>query len=134
LRRWRSTEWVVPRAPQPGQGDPKRDRTVQNDIDDAAGPALADSPIPKAAIRTALDLELQEGTVVADTIGGTPCVFLAGLHRAWSKLGEWLPLSRPIGLLVEPQAEALELVSVCGGTEASDVLGTPGGTGYAIYA
>src|SRR6202795_4655464 len=33
-------------------------------------------------IRTALELELQEGTVVADRVGETPCVFLAGLHRA----------------------------------------------------
>jgi exodeoxyribonuclease V alpha subunit len=33
-------------------------------------------------IRTALELELQEGTVVADQVGQTPCVFLAGLYRA----------------------------------------------------
>jgi exodeoxyribonuclease V alpha subunit len=33
-------------------------------------------------IRTALDLELQEGAVIADRVGETPCVFLAGLHRA----------------------------------------------------
>ena len=33
-------------------------------------------------VETALDLELKEGTVVADTLGGEPCVFLAGLHRA----------------------------------------------------
>jgi exodeoxyribonuclease V alpha subunit len=38
--------------------------------------------VPQALIRTALDLELQEGTVVADRVGETPCVFLAGLHRA----------------------------------------------------
>ena len=29
-----------------------------------------------------VDLELQEGMVVADRVGETPCVFLAGLHRA----------------------------------------------------
>src|SRR6185437_15869062 len=38
--------------------------------------------VPQDLIRTALDLELQEGTVVADRVGETPCVFLAGLHRA----------------------------------------------------
>ncbi len=38
--------------------------------------------VPPGLIRTALDLELQEGTVVADRVGETPCVFLAGLHRA----------------------------------------------------
>src|SRR6185369_7753946 len=38
--------------------------------------------VPEQLIRTALDLELQEGTVIADQVGVTPCVFLAGLHRA----------------------------------------------------
>jgi exodeoxyribonuclease V alpha subunit len=38
--------------------------------------------VPADLIRTALDLELTEGTVVADTLGEIPCVFLAGLYRA----------------------------------------------------
>src|SRR5256884_7446519 len=38
--------------------------------------------VPQQLVQTALDLELQEGTVVADRVGETPCVFLAGLHRA----------------------------------------------------
>ena len=38
--------------------------------------------VPDDLIRTALDLELVEGTVVADTVENTPCVFLGGLHRA----------------------------------------------------
>src|SRR5215207_8090819 len=38
--------------------------------------------VPQQLIRAALDLELQEGTVVADRVNETPCVFLAGLHRA----------------------------------------------------
>jgi exodeoxyribonuclease V alpha subunit len=38
--------------------------------------------VPQSLIRTALELELQEGTVIADRVGETPCVFLAGLHRA----------------------------------------------------
>ena len=38
--------------------------------------------VPDDLIRRALDLELAEGTVVADTVENTPCVFLGGLHRA----------------------------------------------------
>jgi exodeoxyribonuclease V alpha subunit len=38
--------------------------------------------VPQHLIRTALELELQEGTVIADQVGETPCVFLAGLYRA----------------------------------------------------
>src|SRR5438270_755490 len=41
-------------------------------------------------IRAALSLELQEGTVVADRVGETPCVFLAGLHRAERIIAERL--------------------------------------------
>jgi exodeoxyribonuclease V alpha subunit len=38
--------------------------------------------VPQNLIRTALDLELADGTVIADRLGDTDCVFLAGLHRA----------------------------------------------------
>jgi hypothetical protein len=38
--------------------------------------------VPQHLIRTALELELQDGTVIADQVGKTPCVFLAGLHWA----------------------------------------------------
>ena len=38
--------------------------------------------VPQQLIRTALDLGLRVGTVIADQVGVTPCVFLAGLHRA----------------------------------------------------
>ena len=38
--------------------------------------------VPQELIRTALDLELREGIVVSNSVGETPCVFLAGLHRA----------------------------------------------------
>ena len=41
-------------------------------------------------VRTALDLELTEGTVIADRMGETPCVFLAGLHRAERTVAERL--------------------------------------------
>src|SRR5262249_36293695 len=40
--------------------------------------------------RTALDLELQEGTVIADRVGKMPCVFFAGLHRAERTIAERL--------------------------------------------
>ena len=33
-------------------------------------------------VQTALDLELADATVVSDSVGDTPCIFLAGLHRA----------------------------------------------------
>ncbi len=38
--------------------------------------------VDAALIQTALGLELPEGELVADTVGGEPCVFLAGLYRA----------------------------------------------------
>ena len=44
--------------------------------------------VPNALVQTALDLELAEGTVVADTVGGTPCIFLGGLYRAERAIGE----------------------------------------------
>jgi exodeoxyribonuclease V alpha subunit len=46
--------------------------------------------VPGDLVGTALDLELTEGTVVADTVGGTACVFLAGLHRAERAIAERL--------------------------------------------
>jgi exodeoxyribonuclease V alpha subunit len=38
--------------------------------------------VPQDLICTALDLELADCTVIADHLGDTACVFLAGLHRA----------------------------------------------------
>ncbi|MFZ1415546.1 MAG: ATP-dependent RecD-like DNA helicase [Defluviicoccus sp.] len=38
--------------------------------------------VPAEIIETALELELRDGDVVADTVDETPCIFLAGLHRA----------------------------------------------------
>src|SRR6202030_2885218 len=38
--------------------------------------------VPVELVRIALDLERTEGTVIADSVGETSCVFLAGLHRA----------------------------------------------------
>src|SRR3979490_2025408 len=44
--------------------------------------------VPGELIQTALDLELAERTVVADTVGDTACVFLAGLYRAEQVIAE----------------------------------------------
>jgi exodeoxyribonuclease V alpha subunit len=41
-------------------------------------------------IRTALDLELAEGTVIADSLGDTACIFLASLYRAERAIAERL--------------------------------------------
>ncbi len=46
--------------------------------------------VPVELVRTALSLELTQGNVVADTIGETPCIFLAGLYRAEHAVGERL--------------------------------------------
>src|SRR3977135_1191336 len=46
--------------------------------------------VPQQLIRTALELELREGSVIADRVGETPCVFLAGLHRAERTIAELL--------------------------------------------
>jgi exodeoxyribonuclease V alpha subunit len=46
--------------------------------------------VSQGLIRTALDLELADGTVIADRLGDTACVFLAGLHRAERAIAERL--------------------------------------------
>ncbi|MBV9198568.1 MAG: ATP-dependent RecD-like DNA helicase [Alphaproteobacteria bacterium] len=46
--------------------------------------------VPAALIATALDLELQDGTVIADDLDGRRCVFLAGLYRAEREIAEKL--------------------------------------------
>src|SRR6476659_11339276 len=46
--------------------------------------------IPGELVRTALGLELEAGEVVADTLEGQCCVFLAGLYRAEREIAERL--------------------------------------------
>ena len=46
--------------------------------------------VPMELVRIALDLEQTEGTVIADSVGETSCVFLAGLHRAERSIAERL--------------------------------------------
>ncbi|MGA9891686.1 MAG: ATP-dependent RecD-like DNA helicase [Xanthobacteraceae bacterium] len=100
--------------------------------------------VAQELIRTALDLELQEGTVIADRVGDMPCVFLAGLHRAertianrlmrlmdgalpwpWIEPGKALPwVEKRIGLaLAESQTAAIRLALM------SKVLVMTGGPG-----
>src|SRR5262249_57727657 len=38
--------------------------------------------VPQEPVRTALNLELSEGNVIADRVGEAPCIFLAGLYHA----------------------------------------------------
>src|SRR5215213_5747934 len=58
--------------------------------DDLRGLAAELLEIPTEAIDTALELELAEGAVVADTVEGRACLFLAGLHRAERGIAERL--------------------------------------------
>ena len=46
--------------------------------------------VPKELIQTALELELSEGTVIADTVADTRCVFLAGLYKSEQAIAERL--------------------------------------------
>ena len=46
--------------------------------------------LPADLIRTALDLELAEGTVIADRLGETDCIFLTSLYRAERAIAERL--------------------------------------------
>jgi exodeoxyribonuclease V alpha subunit len=54
--------------------------------------ALAEKLLEVAVdlVRTAIDLEVADGTIIADTVGQTACVFLAGLHRAERTIAERL--------------------------------------------
>ena len=100
--------------------------------------------VPVELVRTALDLELADDTVVADRVGDTPCVFLAGLYRAERGIAErfrglanaplpwpWIDpekavpwVEQRIGLdLADSQVAAVRLALV------SKVLVTTGGPG-----
>ena len=47
-------------------------------------------PLEPAVIQTALDLELSEGSVVADSLAGEPTIFLSHLHRDERRIAESL--------------------------------------------
>jgi len=46
--------------------------------------------VPQDLIRTALDLELADGTVIADCLGEIACIFLASLYHAERAIAERL--------------------------------------------
>ena len=46
--------------------------------------------VPDDLIQTAIDLEMADGTITADTVGDTPCAFLSGLYRAEKSIAERL--------------------------------------------
>jgi exodeoxyribonuclease V alpha subunit len=46
--------------------------------------------VPQQLVRTALELELTDGTVIADWVSEAPCVFLAGFYRAERTIAERL--------------------------------------------
>ncbi|MCE6957528.1 AAA family ATPase, partial [Cereibacter sphaeroides] len=46
--------------------------------------------VPDALVDTALELEVADGTVIADRVGETPCLFLAGLWHAERGIAERL--------------------------------------------
>jgi exodeoxyribonuclease V alpha subunit len=100
--------------------------------------------VPGDLVRAALNLELTDGTVVADSVGDTACVFLAGLHRAERAIAErlasiaaatlpWHPIAAEKALpwvekltgltLVDSQKEAVRLAL------AAKVLVITGGPG-----
>ena len=100
--------------------------------------------VPNELVQTALDLELAEGTVVADTVAGTPCIFLGGLYRAERAIGErflkvadgrlpWPDIDASKALpwvegktglsLAESQAEAVRLALI---SKAMVITGGPG--------
>ncbi len=100
--------------------------------------------VPPELIRTALDLELSDGAVIADHVGDTPCAFLAGLYQAERVIADrlmrllngklpWPPIApdkalswveQRIGLqLAESQKTAIRLAL------ASKVLVITGGPG-----
>ncbi len=46
--------------------------------------------VDNSLVQVALDMELTEGSVIADHVNDTPCVFLSGLHKAERVIGERL--------------------------------------------
>ena len=59
-------------------------------VEELASLAAGLLDVPEALVRSALDLELADGTVVAAAVAGADCVFLSGLHRAERVIAERL--------------------------------------------
>ena len=67
--------------------------------------------VPGELIETALALELEAGAVVADTVDGRRCVFLAGLHQAERAIADRL-LALSAGRLPWPEIDADKAISL----------------------
>ena len=63
--------------------------SASNSPADSAVP-ISRIPLEPAVIQAALDLELSEGSVVADTLTGEPAIFLANLYRDERRIAEAL--------------------------------------------
>src|SRR5438105_773367 len=72
--------------------------------------------VPAELVETALGLELQDGTVIADDLDGRPCVFLAGLYRAEREIAEKVKAltagKPPWPLHQQPVVTAIQLVDL----------------------
>jgi ATP-dependent exoDNAse (exonuclease V) alpha subunit len=78
--------------------------------------------VPAELVRTALDLELAEGTVIADSVGETRCVFLAGLHRVDVMLMQSLMKAAPDKAALLIVGDIDQLPSVGPGQVMSDLI------------
>ncbi|MFN9932536.1 MAG: helix-hairpin-helix domain-containing protein, partial [Cyanobacteriota bacterium] len=81
-----------PAAPEPTKGS---DQAVEQGGAAAKPPPDREAPanrvpLEPAVIQTALDLELSEGSVVADSLAGEGAIFLAHLHRDERRIAEAL--------------------------------------------
>ena len=81
-----------PAEPNPTQGSDQREEQGSAAVQAAPqrdAPANR-VPLEPAVIQTALDLELSEGSVVADSLAGEAAIFLAHLHRDERRIAEAL--------------------------------------------
>ena len=81
-----------PAEPKPTQGSDQREEQGSAAVQAAPqrdAPANR-VPLEPAVIQTALDLELSEGSVVADDLAGEGAIFLAHLHRDERRIAEAL--------------------------------------------
>ncbi len=65
--------------------------------------------VPNELIQSALTLELEEGTIILDTVGKTACVFLAGLYHAEQVIAQRLKQISS-GTLPWPSIDAVKAV------------------------
>jgi exodeoxyribonuclease V alpha subunit len=86
---------AVERPAPPPPADPKATQDLGQDGSAAKPPLLRETPAKRvplepAVIQAALDLELSEGSVVADALAGEAAIFLAHLHRDERRIADVL--------------------------------------------